>query len=336
MARMLPIFQQPLWRAGFILLLVGTLAAVNVGSVRAGGGLVGVLTVFKLAPLLLLVLVGALHGSVANLTHGAAVHAHVGRAMLLGVFAFSGMEIGLGVSGEVKRPNRSVPLAILGALAAITVLYVAIQMAAQSLLGPALAQSKTPLADAVGRVSPALPAVLLSGAIVSMLGYVSSDMLSAPRILFSMASDGLLPRALAWVHPRSHAPATAIVFHAVLVATLAISGAFAELAILSTLVTLLAYIGGCLAAVALQRQGIATVGAPLNFKATPAAAAIGMITMVWIIAQGTWQECLAVLIAVALASLIYLASARRRRRAASRADLPTGRHARQNAKVSAD
>jgi amino acid transporter len=318
------------------LLLVGTLAAVNIGSVRGGCGLVSTITVFKLAPLLLLVGVGALHGSMGNLTHGAPVHAHVGRAMLLGVFAFSGMEIGLGVSGEVKRPNRNVPLAILGALAAITVLYIAIQMAAQSLLGSALAGSTTPLADAVGRVSPTLPPVLLIGAVVSMLGYVSSDMLSAPRILFRMASDGLLPRALTWVNPRSHAPAAAILVHAGLVTTLAITGAFAELAILSTLVTLLAYIGGCLAAVALQRRGIATVGAPLNFKATPAAAAIGMITMVWIIAQGTWQECLAVLVAVALASLVYLSSSGHRRRAASGADLQAGRQQKQKAKVSAD
>ncbi len=216
------------------------------------------------------------------------------------------------------------PLAILGALAAITVLYVAIQLAAQSLLGPALAQSATPLADAVGRVSPALSALLLSGAIVSMLGYLSSDMLSAPRILFRMASDGLLPPALAWVHPMSRAPAVAILVHAGLIIFLAISGAFAELVILSTLVTLLAYMGGCLAAVALQRRGIATVGAPLDFKATPLAAGIGVIAMVWIAAQGTWRECLAVLVAVALASLVYLASARRRRRAASRADLRDG------------
>jgi amino acid transporter len=321
LARVLPMFLKPVWRASFLLLLVGTLAAVNIGGVRAGGRLVGVTIVFKLAPLLVLLVVGALHGSRWNLTHGSPEHAHVGRAMLLGVFAFMGMETALGVSGEVKRPNRNVPLAILGALAAITVLYVAIQLAAQSLLGPALAQSATPLADAVGRVSPALSALLLSGAIVSMLGYLSSDMLSAPRILFRMASDGLLPPALAWVHPVSRAPAVAILVHAGLIIFLAISGAFAELVILSTLVTLLAYMGGCLAAVALQRRGIATVGAPLDFKATPLAAGIAMV---WIAAQGTWRECLAVLVAVALASLVYLASARRRRRAASRADLRDG------------
>jgi hypothetical protein len=124
--------------------------------------------------------------------------------------------------------------------------------------------------------------------------------------------------------------------HAGLVTTLAITGAFAELAILSTLVTLLAYIGGCLAAVALQRRGIATVGPPLNFKATPAAAGIGVIAMVWIIAQGSWQECMAVLIAVAVASLVYLSSARRRGRAASGADRLGDDAADRAANVSAD
>jgi amino acid transporter len=313
LARMTPIFHQPFWRGALVLCIIATLAAINICGVRAGGGLVGVAIILKLAPLLVLVMVGALRGSIVNLTHGAPVQAHVGQAMLLGVFAFMGMETGLGVSGEVKSPQRNVPLAILGSLAAITVLYIAIQLAAQSLLGPALASSATPLVDAVGRVSPILSVLLLVGAVVSMMGYLSSDMLTAPRILFGMGRDGVLPSVLARVNPTSHAPVIAIMVHAGLVVILAITGVFAELVILSTLVTLLAYIGGCLAALELKRRGVATVGAPLNFPGTPVAAVIGVLAMLWIAAQGTWQEVGAVVVAFAIASLVYLPFARRRK-----------------------
>jgi amino acid transporter len=232
--------------------------------------------------------------------------------MILGVFAFMGMETALGVSGEVKAPERNVPRAILGALVAVTLLYIAIQATAQSLLGDALKTSTTPLADAMGRVSPVLQGLLLIGAVVSMLGYLASNMLTAPRILFAMARDGLLPRFLGAVHQSSRTPTRAILVHGALVVVLAVSGAFAELAVLSTLVTLIAYIGGCVAAVVLQRRGVADEGAPLNFAFTPAAAAVGVVSMVWIAAQGTWQEVLAVLAALGAASLVYLVSRRRR------------------------
>jgi hypothetical protein len=80
--------------------------------------------------------------------------------------------------------------------------------------------------------------------------------------------------------------------HGALVVVLAVSDAFGELAVLSTLVTLIGYIGGCVAAVVLQRRGVADEGATLNFPFTEAAAAVGVVSMVWIAAQETWQEVL--------------------------------------------
>ena len=98
LASVVPIFTQPLWRAGFIALLFATIAAINIGGVRRGGGLVSLLIALKLIPLLVFVFVGALHISPAHFTETATTgHADIGRAMLLGVFAFMGMETALGV-----------------------------------------------------------------------------------------------------------------------------------------------------------------------------------------------------------------------------------------------
>ena len=94
-----------------------------------------------------------------------------------------------------------------------------------------------PLADAMARISPALSVLMLVGAALSMLGWMGSDLLGTPRILFAFARDGRLPRVLGRVHPHTRAPHVAIVVYAVLAIGVSLTGSFAELAVLSTAVT---------------------------------------------------------------------------------------------------
>src|SRR5204863_1507389 len=149
------------------------------------------------------------------------------------IFAFVGLEIALVPSGELRDAARTVPRALFSALAITTTLYLLIQAVAQGLLGPSMATySAAPLAEAAGRVLGRGGRLLvLAGAIVSMFGYVSGDMLGSPRALFAFARDGLLPSALARVHPRFHTPPVAIAVYAAIVAYLASSSRFTQLAL---------------------------------------------------------------------------------------------------------
>lgn len=307
-----PAFQNLLWRDAFLLALFATLIWINIRGVRTGGGLVLATIALKSIPLLALVIVGGLAASHAPLPITPPPKTDISRAMILGVFAFMGMETAMGVAGEVKRPERNIPLGILGALAAVTVLYILIQLTCEGLLGEALKASRSPLADAMGKVSPALSALLLVGASVSMLGYLTSDMLSAPRFLFGMARDGLLPAAIARVHPTARTPWAAILLHGVLVLVLAVTGAFNELVVLSTLAVIPPYIAGATAAVTLQRRGVAEAGRPMNFPLTPVAAVIGILAMIAIALLGQPLEIAGMVGALVLASAIYLVGARRK------------------------
>ena len=121
-----------------------------------------------------------------------------------------------------------------------------------------------PLADAMARINPMLRLVMLAGAGLSMFGFLSSDILGSPRILFAFARDGLLPSVLGRLHARTHAPHVAISCYAILAAALALSGTFSELAVLSTLASAAFYIAGCAAAWKLARRGVAGAGAPLT------------------------------------------------------------------------
>ncbi len=297
--------------AAVILGILGIIAFVNIHGVARGARLVGVTTAAKLLPLAVFVIAGAAFMQRANFAPPAAFGAAgLGRAAILAVFAFMGMEASLCASGEVKDPARTIPRALVLALGSVTLLYVAIQIIAQGILGKALASSTVPLADAMARINPALRILMLAGAALSMFGWLSSDILGSPRMMFAFARDGLLPRLLGRVHAQSRAPHIAILCYAGIAAVLALSGTFVELAVLSTLASAAYYIAGCAGSWRLARRGVALAGTPLNFRGLTAAAAIGIISMLALIALASRAEITGLAALIALATVIYLVQTR--------------------------
>lgn len=290
---------------------VGGIALVNVRGVRNGARLIGLATAMKLVPLIIFVAVGATAIHRANfLSPGGLTVVAPGRAVILALFALIGMETALCASGEVAEPARTIPRALALALGTIGFLYVAIQVVAQGILGPALATSKVPLADAMAPFGPGLRTLMLFGAAISMLGCIGSDILGSPRMMFAIARDGLLPRALARVHPRTHVPHIAILTYAVIQIGFALSGTFVELAVLSALTVAGLYITGCIAAWRLARREVALAGTPLGFRWLGAAATVGIGGMLIIIALASKAEIAGLLVLIAIAAAAYLLQTR--------------------------
>jgi len=297
--------------AAVIVGVIGGIALVNIDGVARSARLVSATTTLKLVPLAIFIVagVGAIHGS--NFSQTVQLDAQsLGRAVILAVFAFFGMEASLCVSGEVIQPNRTIPRALTMAMLSTTILYVAIQVIAQGILGSSLATSGAPLADAMAQIHPALRALVLAGTALSMFGWMASDILGSPRQIFAFARDGLLPRALGRIHPRSHAPHVAILCYATLAIALALTGTFAELAVLSALAIAAVYVAGCAAAWVLARRGVALAGTPLNFRFLGTATVIGIGSMLVLIALGSRQEIIGLVILVSLSIFIYLVQTR--------------------------
>jgi basic amino acid/polyamine antiporter, APA family len=294
-----------------IVCVIGGIALVNIGGVTQGSRLVNIATVLKLIPLAIFIVagMGAIH--LTNYAHAVTPSTvGLGRALILALFLFTGMEAALCASGEVTNPARTIPRALVIAILSVTLLYVVIQFIAQGILGPALALSTVPLADAMDRISPALRLLMLAGATLSMFGCIGSDILGSPRILFAFARDGLLPRILGRVHSRTHTPHIAILCYAGIATGLALAGNFAELAVLATLTVALVYIAACAAAWSLVRRGTALAGAPLNFRRIGVAAATGVAGMLVLIALAERMEIVGLVAGVAVSAAIYLVQTR--------------------------
>ena len=298
-------------RTAVVFLSIGSIALVNVCGVAHGTRLVTVAAVVKLVPLALFIVAGAGFVDTANfIAAPQAAGVDVGRALILALFAFTGMEIALCASGEVARPARTIPRAIAIAIVSLTAVYIGVQIVAQGVLGPALAQSTAPLADAMAHVHPALRVVMLAGAAISMLGFLGSDILGTPRMLFAFARDGMMPSVLGRLHPRARTPYVAIVAYSAVAIALALVGSFADLAVLATLLVTVPYIGGCAAAWRLSRRGVALAGEPLNFRWLPVAAVVGIGSSIGLVALAARMEIVGLAAAIAIAVAIYLVQTR--------------------------
>lgn len=314
LAAISPALGGTLSRATIVVLLYFGLAILNLRGVRSGMHLVEALTTAKLLPLVLLVVVGLVFIAPRNLVWTSTpTVAQFGSASLLLIFAFTGVEGALTSSGEVVNPSRTVPRAIMLGLGTVSLLYIAIQLVAQGVLGPDLTLDQSaPLIALAGRTMGSAGRLLLAaGAAISAFGYVSGDILTTPRLLFAFGRDGLLPRQLAKVSEKHHSPAVAIVVYTTLVCVLAISGTFTTLVVLSTVSILLVYLATCLASIQLSRRDVRADGAPFHLPGGPVIPLLACLVVIWMLTSASRREFMSVGVALVIASVLYAIRPRR-------------------------
>ncbi len=148
-------------------------------------------------------------------------------ALVAALWAYDGWNDLNMVAGEVKHPERNIPIALIAGVATVGVLYVLVNAGVQYVLpANAIAASPRPASDAVAMVMGHLGASIVSaGMALSMLVTLNGTIMSGARVPFAVARDGYFFRALAEVHPRFHTPSVAIAVQAVLSILLLLVGA---------------------------------------------------------------------------------------------------------------
>lgn len=298
-------------RAGLLIVIYGLFAVINIRGVRIGSGVVQTVTLAKVLPLFVLVAVGFFAINAHNLAWpGLPGASELKRASILMIFAFLGTETALCVSGEVKNPARTVPRAVVITLILVAILYISLQLVAQGVLGADLAtNTKAPLAETAKRVLGSGGATLvLLGTAISTFGYVGGDMLAAPRGLYALGRDNLLPSFIGSVSDKYRTPYVAIVIHAVLCAAFAVTGSFASLVVIATLATMIVYLICCAATIKLQRMNVRADGAaPFQLPGGPVIPVLACAIVIWLMTSSTRQEFIAIAAMLAVETVIFLA-----------------------------
>lgn len=295
-------------RLGIVVGSLGLLTAINVIGVKSAARTGVALVIGKLVPLLLFVAIGVFYvdwsWAFSGKTPDPRDVGNLGEAALLLLFAYAGFENIPAAAGEYRNPRRDVPFALITMIVTVTLIYAAVQVVAQGTL-PNVAQSATPLADAAsGFGGEALALILTVGATISILGTTSNTVMLGPRFLFALAKDGYGPAFLARVHPRFRTPAAAILLQGVLSLALALSGSFVQLALLSMVTRLFAYIGTAAAVLVLARRYRDRPGA-LRLPGGPLIPLAALLLALALLLSASWQNLVAAGVALLVGALFY-------------------------------
>ena len=216
---------------------LAALTAINCLGVRAGGTVQNVFMVLKIGAILVLVTAGL---ALVPAAEGAATAAPpasfglltaFGAALVPVLFAYGGWQTASFVAGELRDPRRDLPRGLLLGVAGVVALYLAVNFVCVRVLGmEGLAATSTPASEvmrlALGEGGARFIAV---GIAVSTLGFLSQSMLTAPRVYYAMAEDGLFFKAAGWLHPRTRVPVVAIALQGLLAMAIAASGRYEQI-----------------------------------------------------------------------------------------------------------
>lgn len=245
-------------RTIFLTVIIALIAAINVRGIKQSSFVVNFLTIAKLLPLAVFIVVGLFYVDWTLVTAPATVDVGaLSTSALLLIFAFGGYETVPVLGGEAKDPRRAIPFALITTIATVTVIMSLAQLVAVGTL-PGLAGSKTPLADASALFLGAAGAAMITlGAVFSTSGNNMGQALSGSRNLFALAERGDLPAFLGKVHPTYRTPVNAILATAAVSLMLAISGSFVTMAAASAISRLLVYVMTCASMIRLRASRFA-------------------------------------------------------------------------------
>jgi APA family basic amino acid/polyamine antiporter len=154
-----------------------------------------------------------------------------GAALVPVFFAYGGWQTSGFVAGELKRPERDMPRGLVLGVSGVVVLYLTVNLVCVRVLGPeGLAASLTPASDVMRRALGGPGATLIAvGIAISTAGFLSQGILTAPRVYYAMARDGVFPAAVGRLDPRTRVPVVAILLQGIVAIVIALSGRYEQI-----------------------------------------------------------------------------------------------------------
>jgi len=222
--------------------VLASLTVINCLGVRSGSTVQSVFMVLKILAIVGLVVCGFwLINPISQATSSAAplfdrppsfgLLTVVGAAMVPVLFAYGGWQTSTFVAGEIKEPEKNLPRGLIIGVAGVVLLYLAVNLVCVRALGvTALAATKAPASDVMRLALGDFGArAIAAGIAISTAGFLSQSMLTAPRVYFAMAKDGLFFKSMASLHPRTRVPVLAITLQGLLAIVIALWGRYEQI-----------------------------------------------------------------------------------------------------------
>ena len=215
------------------------LTFVNCLGVRSGSTVQNTLMVIKIFAVVVLVVCGYafIHpmkevlmvkqdttGSFARITS-------FGAALVPVMFAYGGWQTANFIAGEIVEPRKNLPRGLLMGVSGVIVLYMSVNFICVRALGvDGLARTTAPASDVMSLAFGSAGAKFIAiGIAISTLGFLSQSILTAPRVYFAMAEDGLFFRSVSWIHPKTHVPVVAIALEGLLSIVVILWGSYEQI-----------------------------------------------------------------------------------------------------------
>lgn len=270
--------------------LLALFGAVNYRGIRPGAWTVDALTVAKLVPLVLFVVLCLPKAEPANFTPFFSGSGRWGYAVFLALWALQGFEVAPVPAGEAGNAQRDVPRAVLGSLAVAAVLYALVQAAAVGVHPGLAGSSERPLADAArAALGPWGERLLAAGGIVSMMGFMAGAALGGPRYLSALGERHLGAWRLGEADPATGVPRRAVFATTAFGAALVLFLPSMSLVDMANFSVVTQYLASSVAVPVLRRRR-PDLARPYRLPAADATAAVAVLVCLWLMTQVTRTE----------------------------------------------
>lgn len=291
----LPAVSNPVVKNSLVVAILVGLGIVNILGVNISKVMNNVITLGKLVPLVLFVAVGIFFIKGGNFSPvfpgGTYTGGSFGAAALLIFYAFTGFESIAVAAEDMENPQKNIPKAIIVVMLIVSLFYLLIMAVSIGALGPKLANSTTPVADAAGMfMGPIGKSIVAAGTLISIGGINIAASFITPRSGVALAEDGLLPTAIA-SKGKFGTPTIAIIITVGLAIPLALSGTFDKLAAISVVSRFAQYVPTCLAILVLRKKR-PDLEATFRVPFGPVIPIIAVVVSFWILTQATMDKIL--------------------------------------------
>lgn len=302
-----PILEEPLYRFSVIIVITFLFTWVNYLGIRNSTNLTNFLSVAKILPLFIFVVVGMffVNFDLIDMDQSFPVFSDFTSSVLILIFAFTGFEAVLVNTGEIKEPRKNIPFALILSLSFVAIFYCLIQFVSIGTL-PGLETSDKPITDAARIFMGPAGAVLITlGAIISIGGTLNAVMLIGSRLPYAISKERQFPQLFSLLHPTNRTPVYSLFIFAAVSILASVTGSFIYAVSISVISKVLIFLLVCMAMIKLRNS---PKGESNYFKLRygKISAALGIIASLGLLLSSELSDFMDVFLTVVVGLLLYI------------------------------